>query len=55
MNDTYDGNPPHLIDVATLPCESRNSENVTVQWDSGSKENCIKCIVDGSSKWTCRL
>jgi len=26
MNDTY-GYPPHLINVATLPCESRNAEN----------------------------
>ena len=38
--------PPHLINVATLRCESRNSENVILQWDiSITKENCIKRIV----------
>jgi len=26
-------NPPHLINVATRPCESRNSKNVMSQWD----------------------
>jgi len=25
--------PPHLINVATLPCESQNTENVILQWD----------------------
>jgi len=36
----YGLHPPHLINVATLPCESRNSENVILQWDI-TKENCI--------------
>jgi len=48
-------NPSHLINVATLPCESRNSENVILQWDI-TKENCIKLHQSyASSKWTCRL
>jgi len=25
--------PPHLINIATLPCENRNSANVILQWD----------------------
>jgi len=25
--------PAHLINVATLPCESQSSENVILQWD----------------------
>jgi len=50
----YELHPPHLINVATLPCEIRNSENIILQWDI-TKENCIKCIVYASSKWTCRL
>jgi len=41
--------PPHLITVATLPCESQNTENVILQRDI-SKENCIRCII-ASSKW----
>jgi len=55
MNDTwrYELHPRHLINVATLPCESRNSENVILQWDI-AKENCIKCIVYASWKWTRR-
>jgi len=30
MNDTcerYEIHPPHLINVATLPCENRNTKN----------------------------
>jgi len=46
----YELHPPHLISVATLPCESQNTENVTLQWDI-TKENCIRCII-ASSKWT---
>jgi len=42
--------PPHLINVATLPCESQNIENVILQQEI-TKENCIKCII-ASSKWT---
>jgi len=49
----YKIHPPRLISVATLPCESRNSENVILQWDI-TKENCIKSIVYASSKWICR-
>jgi len=40
----YELHPLDLINVATLPCESQNSENVILQWDI-TKENCIKCIV----------
>jgi len=59
MNDErymwrYELQPPHLINVATQPCESRNSKNVILQWDI-TKENCIKRIVYASSKWTCTL
>jgi len=50
----YELHPPHLINVATLHCESRNSKNRILQWDI-TKENCIKRIVYASTKWTCRL
>jgi len=50
----YKLHPPHVINVVTLPCENRNSENVILQWVI-TKENCITCIVYASSKWTCRL
>jgi len=46
--------PSHLINVATLPCESPKMKNVILQWDI-TKENDIKCIAYASSKWTCRL
>jgi len=46
----YELHPPHLINVATLPCESQNTENVILQREI-TKENCIKCIT-ASSKWT---
>jgi len=42
--------PPHIINVATLPCKSQNTENVILQRDI-TKENCIRCII-ASSKWT---
>jgi len=42
--------PPHLINVATLPCESQNTKNVILQWDI-TKDNCIRCNI-ASSKWT---
>jgi len=42
--------PPHLTNVATVPCESQNTKNVILQWDI-TKENCIRCII-ASSKWT---
>jgi len=45
----YELHPPHLINLATLPCESQNTENVTLQQDI-TKENCIRCII-ASSKW----
>ena len=48
----YELHPPHLINVATLPCESRNSKNVILQWHI-TKENCIKRVVYASSNWTC--
>ena len=34
--------PPHLINVATLPCESQNTQNVILQQDI-TKENCTRC------------
>ena len=44
MNGTRDElHPPHLIHVATLPSESQNAENVTLQWEI-TKENCIECV-----------
>jgi len=46
----YELHLPHLINVATLPCESQNNENVTLQWDI-TKENYIRCIT-ASSKWS---
>jgi len=46
----YELHAPHLITVATLPCESQNTENVILQWDI-NQENCIRCIT-ASSKWT---
>jgi len=42
--------PPHVINVATLPCESQNTENVILQRDI-TKQNSIKCII-ALSKWT---
>jgi len=42
--------PPHLINVATPPCESQNTKNVILQQEI-TKENCIKSIT-ASSKWT---
>jgi len=50
----YELHRPHLISVSTLPCESRNSKNVILQWYI-TKENCIKRIVYASSKWAYRL
>jgi len=46
----YELHPPHLINFATLPCESQNTENVILQWDI-TKESCTRCIV-ASSIWT---
>ena len=46
----YELHPPHLISVAILPCESQNTENITLQGDI-AKENCIRCII-ASSNWT---
>jgi len=46
----YELHPPHLINVATLPCESQNTKNVVLQQDI-TKENCITYII-ASSKWT---
>ena len=40
---------PYLINVATLPCESQNTENVILQRDI-TKANCIRCII-ASVKW----
>jgi len=38
----YEFHPPHLTNIATLPCESRNGENAILQWGI-TKENYIKC------------
>jgi len=46
----YELHPPHLINVATLPCECQNTEDVTLQRDI-TDENCIRCII-ASSEWT---
>jgi len=46
----YELHPAHLINDATLPCESQNTANVMIQRDI-TKENCIRCII-ASSKWT---
>jgi len=35
----YELHSPHLINAAALPCESQNTENVTLQPDI-TKENC---------------
>jgi len=43
----YELHPPHLINVAALPCESQNTENVILQQDI-TKENCIGCIIASS-------
>jgi len=29
----YELYPPHLITVATLPCESQNTKNIILHWD----------------------
>jgi len=51
MNSTWmnELHPPHLINVATLLCESQNTENVILQRDI-TKENCIKCITASSRR-----
>jgi len=41
---------PHLINIATLPCERQNTENVMPEWEI-INQNCIKCITV-LSKWT---
>jgi len=46
----YELHSPHLTNVATLLCESQNTENIILQRDI-TKENCIRCIT-ASSKWT---
>jgi len=45
----YELHRPRIINVATLPCESQNTENVILQLDI-TKENCIRCIV-ASLRW----
>jgi len=51
FNDRFKNklHPPHLINVATVPCEIQNTKNVILQWEF-TKGNCIKCIT-ASSKW----
>ena len=39
----YKLHPPHLINIATLPCDTLNSENVISQWDI-TKENDISNV-----------
>ena len=45
----YEFNPPHLISIATLPCEIRNTDHVKSQQDI-TKENGNKFIL-ASSKY----
>jgi len=40
----YELHPPHLTNVATLPCESQKVIKVILHCDI-TKENCIKCII----------
>jgi len=55
MNGTWSGmnsHPPHLSDVATPPCESQNTENVTLQPDRPiTEENYTRCVI-ASWNWT---
>ena len=44
----YEAHLPHLINVATLLCESQSAENVVLQRDI-TKESCIRWITP--SKW----
>ena len=39
--DSMNSAPPHLTNVATLPCENQNNENVTLHRDI-TKESCIR-------------
>ena len=59
MNDTCDGmnfthDPPHLSSVATVACESRNTEkcNITVEYYQRKSHQMCRIAL---SKWTCRL
>jgi len=38
----YELYPLRLINITTLPCQSRNIESVILQQDI-TKENCVKC------------
>ena len=49
----YERYQPRPINVATLPCESHNTENVILQREI-TKENCVKCNTT-SPKWTSAL
>jgi len=46
----YELHLPHVINVATLPCETQNTEYVILHRDI-TKENCVTCIIS-SLKWT---
>jgi len=56
MNVTCDGIncTPHLINVATVPCESRNTEkcNITVGYNQRKLHQMYHTTL---CKWTCRL
>jgi len=40
----YELHPRHVVNVATLPCESQNTEYVMLQREI-TRENCINCII----------
>jgi len=47
MNGTRDGmnfHPPHLSNIGTPPCESRNTKNVKLQWYI-TKDSCTRFII----------
>jgi len=52
----YELNPPHLINAATLPCDSQNTAkcNITL-WYYQRKYASNQMYYTASSKWTCRL
>jgi len=56
MNDTCDvwTSPSHLINVATLPCESRKMKNVIITVGYYQRK-LRQMYLTASSKWTCRL
>jgi len=50
----YEFRPPLVTNVATLPWESRNTENVILQWDI-TNGNCIQMYHSFIEKGSCAL